>query len=155
MILTNINSPELELYAKTHKYLERAFEAIKDYLENTREDGRLVLDGDALYANVFTYKTKAAADSCFEAHKRYIDVQVVLEGEEIIGFESADKLTVTKEYDAEGDYMLYGLNCEYDSVRLHRGEMTIIFPEEPHAPGMTAADGPTDVRKMVVKILAE
>jgi len=154
MIVTSISSPELELYARAHKDLTRAFEAIRDYLENPHEDGKLVLDGDALYANVFTYKTKAAADSCFEAHKRYIDVQVVLEGEEIVGFESADKLTLTKEYDAEGDYMLYGLDSEYDSVRLCRGEMAIIFPEEPHAPGMTAADGPTDVRKMVVKILA-
>lgn len=155
MIVTNINSPELALYAKTHRCFARALEAINDYLENEREDGKLVIDGDALYANVFTYKTKAASDSCFEAHKRYIDIQVVLEGEEIIGFESADKLSVTKEYDAEGDYMLYGLNGAYDSVRLCRGEMAIIFPEEPHAPGMTAADGPTDVRKMVVKVLAE
>lgn len=156
MIVTKINSPEMEAYARTHSRFAEAFEAIKKYLDEDLPDGKRAVDfGDELYANVFTYETKLAENSCFEAHKKYIDIQAVLEGEEIIGFESADELTVTTEYNGEGDYMLYGLNDKYDSVRVCRGELAIIFPEEPHAPGMTVSDKPTTVRKMVVKVLAE
>lgn len=156
MIVTSINSPELAKYAKTHSRFAEAFAEIKKYVTESLPDGKRVVDlGDELYANVFTYETKLESDSCFEAHKKYIDIQVVLDGEEIIGFESADKLTSTTEYDSEKDYVLYSLNGEYDKIRICKGEMAIIFPEEPHAPGITAADGPTTVRKMVVKVLAE
>lgn len=156
MIVTNINSPELEVYARTHSRFAEAFEAIRKYLDEELPDGKRAVDtGDGLYANVITYRTKLAKDSCFEAHKRYIDIQAILEGEEIIGFESADKLTVTTEFNKEKDCVLYGLNDKYDAVRLGRGELAIIFPEEPHAPGISACDEPTTVRKMVVKVLAE
>ena len=152
MIVSNINSPELEKYLLTNERFAVAFDFVKKIFADGVEDGRHVIDGDALYVNVMTYESKEAERSCFEAHKNYIDIQVIIEGEEIIGFESNDKLTVTKEYDDEGDYMLYSLNDKYDSIRVGSGEFAIIFPEEPHAPGIAADGKPARVRKAVVKV---
>jgi YhcH/YjgK/YiaL family protein len=152
MIVSNINSPELEKYLLTNERFAVAFDFVKKIFADGVEDGRHVIDGDALYVNVMTYESKEAERSCFEAHKNYIDIQVIIEGEEIIGFESNDKLTVTKGYDAEGDYMLYSLNDKYDSIRVGSGEFAIIFPEEPHAPGIAADGKPARVRKAVVKV---
>ncbi len=155
MIVTNINSPELEKYAGVNPHFGRAFAEIKRILENGAENGKHVFDGDTLYANLFAYETKAVEDCVFEAHEKYIDIQVVLEGEELVGFESVDKLCVKTEFNEEGDYILYHLNDTYDTVRLCRGEMAIIFPKEPHAPGIAAFDNkPSKVRKLVVKVLA-
>ena len=155
MVLTSINSPELSKYAKLHPQFERAFAEIKRIIENGAEDGKHVFDGDALYANLFTYETKAVEECGFEAHKKYIDIQVVIDGDEIIGFESEDKLTAKTEFSEEGDYIIYHLNEHYDVARLSAGELAIIFPGEPHAPGIAANDNkPSKVRKLVVKVLA-
>ena len=153
MIVTNINSKDLECYASLHPQFAKAFSEMKRILAEGAEDGRITLDGDSLFINVQSYTSKPESDCGFEAHKRYIDIQLILEGEEIIGYESADKLTVTKEYDGSADYMLYALNGEYDKIKLTRGDFVILFTEEPHAPAI-AADTPTPVRKAVVKVLS-
>lgn len=154
MIVTNINSPELEKYALTHPSFAVAFDEVKKIFTDGIENGKHVIDGDKVYINVMTYDSKEEEKSCFEAHKRYIDIQVVLEGAEIIGFESADKLSASKEYDEGGDYMLYALNDKYDRIAVESGELVIIFPEEPHAPGIAVDNKPAKVRKAVVKVLA-
>ena len=153
MIVANINSKELRSYASLHPQFAKAFEEMKRILAEGAEDGKIVLDGDKLFINVQSYTSKPESDCGFEAHKRYIDIQLILEGEEIIGYESADKLKVTKEYDESADYMLYALNGEYDKIRLTRGDFVILFTEEPHAPAI-AADAPAPVRKAVVKVLS-
>ena len=153
MIVTNLNSPELEKYAELHPCFKEAFVQMKRIMREGAEDGRKVIDGDRLFINVQSYRTKEENNCCFEAHRRYIDIQLILKGEEIIGFESADELELTKEYDPEGDYMLYALDSRYDRVRLREGEFAIIFPEEPHAPAIAADGVLSDVRKVVVKVL--
>ena len=155
MIATSINSPEIEIYAKAHSRFAEALEIVKRYLSEDLPDGQRAVDlGDELFANVLTYETKAPESSVFEVHKKYIDIQVVLDGEEIIGFDSMDELTVKSEYNDGNDCMLCNINDRYDVVRLRRGEIAIIFPGEPHAPGMSAGDKPAKVRKMIVKVLA-
>ena len=153
MIISDIKSPELALYAEMNEGFAKAFEMVKKIFAEGIEDGKHIIDGDKLYVNVMTYVPKSAELSCFEAHKKYVDIQVILEGEEIIGFESADELEITKEYAADGDCMLYALNDRYDGVRVKAGEFAIIFPEEPHAPGIAASDTPAKLRKAVVKVL--
>ena len=152
MIVTNINSKELSAYATLHHAFAKAFYEMKRILAEGAEDGKIVLDGDKLFINVQSYTSKPESDCGFEAHKKYIDIQLILEGEEIIGYESEDKLSLTKEYDESADYMLYAPNVEYDKIRLTRGDFVILFSEEPHAPAI-AANTPAPVRKAVVKIL--
>ncbi len=43
----------------------------------------------------------------FEGHKKYIDIHVVISGEENLGYTPCSEVTVKKEYDSEGDYELY------------------------------------------------
>ena len=152
MIVANINSKELSAYATLHPAFTKAFDEMNRILTEGAEDGKIVLDGDKLFINVQSYTSKPESDCGFEAHKKYIDIQLILEGEEIIGYESEDKLSLTKEYDESADYMLYSLNGEYDKIRLTRGDFVILFTEEPHAPAI-AANTPAHVRKAVVKIL--
>ena len=153
MVVTNIKSPEIQLYEKLNEKFPKAFEIVKNVLESSCELGRYEVEGSEFYYMVQSYNTKAPGEAQFEAHKRYIDIQVMLEGEEIIRFESPNKLSVTKEYDADADYQLFAMSREFDSVRLAKGDMTIIFPGEPHAPAIGTAAQPEKVRKLVIKIL--
>ena len=155
MIAANIENSNLEIYKILNKYFGHAFDEIKKLLNGDVADGSYKFDGDAFYVNVFTYQSKKEADCCFEKHKKYIDIQVVLEGEEIIGFESEDKLTMTAEELESKDYMLFSLNEGYDRLRVGRGDFVIFFPHEPHAPAIAVNDEISTVRKAVFKILAE
>ena len=154
MVVANINSPELNAYIGLHPRFAKAFEEIKTQLSRELPDGRKELDGDALYVSASRYATKLPGDAKFETHRKYIDIQVILEGEEIIRFENQDKLARTTEYDEVKDIEFYAMNRQFDSVRLGVGDFAIIFPGEAHAPCITAEAGPAPVRKLVVKILA-
>ena len=56
------------------------------WLENTDlkniADGKYLIDGDNVYASVQTYDTKD--DVKYESHRRYIDIQYMIDGEEKI-----------------------------------------------------------------------
>ena len=154
MIVTNVNAPEFEKYALTHPRFALAFEHLKKILAEGIDEGKHIIDGDNLFINVVTYETKPAEQSVFEAHKKYIDIQLVLEGEEIIGFDAPEALTVTKPYSDEADCMLYALGNTYDPIKFSKGKITIIFPEEPHAPGIAIDNNPSKVKKAIFKVLA-
>jgi YhcH/YjgK/YiaL family protein len=154
MIVTNVNAPEFEKYALTHPRFAPAFEQIKKILAEGIEEGKHILDGDNLFINVTSYETKTPENSVFEAHKKYIDIQVVLEGEEIIGFDAPEALELTKPYSDEADCMFYALGNTYDPVKFGKGKLTVIFPEEPHAPGIAINNAPSKVKKAIFKVLA-
>lgn len=153
MIVANLKSPELALYAGLNKYFGEAFDIAKKACANIPQNGKYEVDGDACYYMIQSYDAKSPFDAQFESHRDYIDIQVVLDGEEIIRFESAEKLSLSKEYTP--DCELFAMNKDYDSVRLCKGDMTIIFPGEPHAPGVFAEGTDGHVRKLVVKIRAK
>jgi len=74
-----------------------------DFLQQVRgadlPDGRVEIDGDSVFALVQSYPTVAASDPVlFEAHRKYIDVQYVAAGQEVIAWASTDHLTVTADY---------------------------------------------------------
>lgn len=152
MIVTNFK--ELSRYASLNPFFARAAVEAQKAVNEGIADGRNVFEGDSLYANVFTYQTNTKEASSFETHKRYIDIQMVLEGEELVGYESEEKLSFKKEYDGEADYALYSLNDEHDVIRIGRGECVIFFPDEPHAPGIAVDNTPSTVRKVVFKVKA-
>ena len=76
MIVTNINSKDLERYASLHPRFAKAFDEMKRILAEGAEDGKIVLDGDSLFINVQSYSSKPESDCGFEAHKKYIDIQL-------------------------------------------------------------------------------
>ena len=150
MIVTNLKSSELELYSGLNKYFSDSFEAARKAIANVPALGRYDIDGDNCYYMIQEYDAKSPFDAQFESHREYIDIQVVLRGEEIIRFESTDKLALAKEYSP--DYELFAMNKDYDSVRLRCGELVVIYPNEAHAPGIRAEGTDGKVVKMVVKI---
>lgn len=155
MIITNLNSPELALYAKTNKNFDKALAAARDFLKKLPAEGKQEIDGEKVYYSFKPYQTKMPGEAQFESHRRYIDIQVVYEGEEIIRFENMDKLSQTKDYDEVKDCEFFAMSKEFDSVRLSRGELAIIFPGEAHAPCITTSANPTSVSKIVFKVLYE
>ncbi|MBR2337932.1 MAG: YhcH/YjgK/YiaL family protein [Clostridia bacterium] len=72
---------------------------------------------------------------CFEAHRRYIDVQVVLAGNEKIFWASLQDGNCTVEYDEKCDAAFYQVaeECATD-IHLFDGMFAVFGPQDLHAP---------------------
>ncbi len=114
-----------------------------------REAGRYDLMGDAVYALVQAYETKPREQGVWEAHRKYIDVQFVAEGTEVMAYANLADLKPRQPYDDANDYALFdGLGS---FVTVSSGMFTIFYPEDAHMPGLAAAS-PEPVEKVVVKV---
>lgn len=97
------------------------------------------------------YKTKYPEEVNFEAHNKYIDVQFMLKGNELVGWAPREKLS---EISAAPDKDFYELFGESDYFPLREGYFMIFFPEDAHQPGLVM-DHPEQVTKIVLKIRVE
>ena len=129
----------------------KALSVIETYTPENYAEGQNVIDSDKVYLNLFAYDTKCKCDAVAEAHRKYIDVMYVVEGEEIVYVKDIDTLKVTKEYEEDGDYLLGDLDENCCAIKLYPGMFLILFPEDAHAPGCDT-DHSHKVKKIVGKV---
>ncbi|WP_160677252.1 YhcH/YjgK/YiaL family protein [Clostridium sp. C8-1-8] len=127
-----------------------------DYLKNTDlaelQPGRYQIEDDEIYAMVSEYDTKSVEGVLWEAHKKYIDIQYVINGSEKMGYINVDNIKITSQYDEEKDIMFgtaYG-----DFVTVEAGMFIIFNPQDGHMPSIIL-ERPERVKKVVVKVLVE
>lgn len=119
--------------------------------DRSQPDGRYEVDGDKIYALVMTYSTKSAEELKFEAHKKYIDMQLLLEGIEFCDATQHCRLDIAMAYSDEKDAALYEAPNFYSSVLLEPGNFVILYPEDIHRPSRKVVDS-QQVRKMAIKV---
>lgn len=107
---------------------------------------------DRIYANVEKYTTKSLSEGKFEAHKDYIDIQLLINGREKIYYADKENLTVSEPYDKKRDIMFFSNNIE-DSpfINLDGTNFALIYPHEAHAPQIMS-NSVQEVLKVVVKV---
>ena len=112
--------------------------------------GRTEIDGDAVYVNRFAYDT--VEEPITEGHLRYIDVHVVIRGEEEIGVADTAGLREVERKEEE-DYI--GFSGPFQSVCVMvPGDVLITFPEDAHSPKRQHGAS-CHVEKAVIKVLAD
>ena len=104
-------------------------------------------------AIVSEYETKAVNENGYEAHKRYIDIQALLEGEEMIACLPIEWLQETKPYSEDCDAAFYAADItpQPSFLTLRPGFFTILFPQDGHMPQLSITT-PTHVKKVVIKV---
>jgi biofilm protein TabA len=132
--------------------LEPAFEYLSRLDPAKITPGRAPVLGDEVFAMISRYTTKAPEDLRFEAHRKYIDVQYLVSGEETIGFvPEIAGLSVVEPYDADKDIEFYAAPARYSRWTLKAGRFVILRPGQAHMPGCHLG-GSHDVVKVVVKV---
>jgi len=125
-----------------------------DYLKKTAfsgmRPGRYELDGDRVYALVQHRDTRPRKGSLWEAHRRYIDIQYVFEGLELMGYANIRTLKVVEEYEESKEALM--LRGKGDFVTVPAGTFVIFFPEDAHMPSIALKE-PQPVKKVVVKVM--
>lgn len=101
---------------------------------------------------VLDLQTAARHENYPEAHRRFIDVQYLVAGNEQIGVATAKaELAVHQPYDDERDIIFYQDAPHETLLQMQPGHFAVFFPQDVHRPNC-AVDTPGAIRKVVVKI---
>lgn len=141
--------------SKKYENVYEGFKAAFDFLRKAHEDfpavGKYELDGEKVFALVQEYETVPGEETKWEAHKKYIDIQFVHDGSEIMGWDSINNLPAGESFHEDWDAYLYE-GPDATRLELHSGAFAVFFPEDLHKPkGMYKK--PSPVKKIVVKVL--
>ena len=156
--ITNVNSDFyaglLAKHGGSFQLADRLMLALKFLQEGNVAEllpSRIELDGDKVFAMIQHYDTKPKEQGVWEAHRKYIDVQYVVEGQELMGYANLGHLKAG-EYNADKDFLM--LKGEGSYVLMKPGTFVILGPQDAHIP-QVAVDMPQPVKKVVVKVAVE
>lgn len=146
MIISDLkNSSRVEIL---HPLFKPLFDYVKSCDLFCAQLGRIELDGDNLYIMNSEVDAIPQEKQVLELHHQYIDVHILLEGRERIGWKAADDLTQeVKAYSSDGDCALYG-DAPSLWVDLLPEQFVIVYPEDAHAPCI----GEGKIRKLIAKV---
>lgn len=137
-------------YSSLNPRFAKAFEFLINNDLESLPLGKVVLDGDDMWANVVEIKGNTAENIKMEAHRQFIDIQVAVSKTERIGWKALDQLkTITDPYNTEKDLVFFADQAT-SYVDLQPLEFAIFFPEDGHQPGIV--EGPH--KKIIIKVRA-
>lgn len=105
-------------------------------------------------AIVSEYETKTVNECGYEAHRKNVDIQYLLLGEERIACLPIERLKETKPYSEENDAAFYAADLKPQELILGNGYFAVFFPQDGHMPQL-CIDEPVPVKKVVVKVRIE
>jgi biofilm protein TabA len=151
MIVTDLDNLNKQL-AMNPKF-ERAIEFLRREGWRGHPDGTIEIDGKNVYALLQAYVTQAPQSTMpFEGHRKYIDIQCVIEGKEAIYWTPTHRLTPTIPYDDPKDiWFSHAPRNDATEVVLSLGNLAVFFPADAHATRQ-ATGQPSRVRKIIVKV---
>lgn len=116
-------------------------------------NGRFPIVGDDLVINVDSYRTKELSDCVLETHKKYVDIQLLISGEEYMDIYPAKELTIKSEYDVDRDVVFYNVPDTVSArIKLVPGYFITLFSQDAHMPQLKVSEN-CDVKKVVVKVI--
>ena len=137
------------IYNSISEYLKKGFDWLQNSDLEKLPDGKYEIDGDKVYASIQTYETKD--DAKYESHRKYIDIQYVISGQEKIGVVNVANCTTCVEYDSQKDLEFYDINQDDEYLLLNEGQFIILYPHDAHKPSIKV-NTTSIVKKVVVKV---
>lgn len=110
-------------------------------------DGKYEIAGDRVYAIIAREDGRKAEDGELEGHRKYIDIQYVISGDESMGWKNREGLVNSVEYDKEKDLEFFE-GAPGSIMRVPPGSFAVFLPTDAHLPLIGA--GP--IHKVVVKV---
>jgi YhcH/YjgK/YiaL family protein len=147
MILDKLENASLYLGISCN--LKKGFEFLINADLNALSKGRHEIDGNDVFALVSEYESKKPEDCRLESHRIYTDIQYLVSGKELIGFESLKDQTVIFEYSPEKDIAFY--QGEGIPILIEAGMFAVFFPQDVHRPCIQVS-WPEKVKKVVIKV---
>ena len=142
-------------YTKIYDNLSKNLKTALEFLGNNNlknfQNGKYEIQGEDIYVNIQDYQTKPQNQGKWEAHRKYIDIQFIIEGSEKIGVGEIQNYTTTEVYDEEKDVEFLSTNLQAEFLTLNKNDFIILYPQDVHMPQI-CCDKPTYVKKAVLKV---
>lgn len=138
-------------YLPLNKKFAKAMEFLSRSDLKELPEGKYEIEGDCIYAMVSKGFGRKKEDALLEAHEKFIDIQLVLEGTDTMGWKPRSLCKEpTREYDPESDVQFFA--DEPDGwLSTESGAFAIFFPEDAHMPMIS----PGQIHKVVVKVAVD
>ena len=138
-------------YAALHPLFPRAFKFLRSTDLHALVPGRYPIEGEHLFAIVEAVAGRSRIAAKLECHRRYIDIQLVLDGTDEMGWKPVrDCAEPVADYSAEKDIRFFH-DAPTSWIATPANAFCIFFPEDAHAPLVSAGS----IRKVVLKIAVE
>ena len=136
------------LYTRLHPLFARAFDLLRGPELLALGPGRHGIDGERLYLVIANDEGAGPEGAVLEAHRKYIDIQYVMEGNDMIGWRPAAGCALVRQpYDAAKDVELYG-ERPLAWTPVGGSRFALYFPGDAHAP----LGGTGRLRRAIVKV---
>ena len=139
-------------------YLKKALDKESDISKHLHALPLDTFEKHTLEDGVFAFLQVAHTqniEACFiESHKKYVDFQLLVEGNEEMGYIDVDKLQVDVPYSASKDLITYVMQDNFSKFVLEAQDMAVFFPEDGHI-GLAKYKTESLIRKVVIKVPLE
>ena len=119
--------------------------------KNKNEEGKYPLSDDETFVIVVSAQTEPVAQRAAEIHKKYVDVQIVLQGEECFGYSNCLPTEIAELTELDNDLLFIDEVDQENFVTLQANDFVVFFPNQIHRP-LCAVNEPQAVRKAIIKI---
>ena len=148
MILDTLT--QADRYLTLHPLFERAFAFLRDTDLRALDPGVHAVQGEQIFAIAEACTGRTRAEAKLECHRRYIDIQLVLEGVDEMGWKPlVECVEPATEHDAARDIRFFN-DAPRSWIATPTGSFCLFYPDDAHAPLVSDAF----IRKVVVKIAA-
>lgn len=148
------NLLHLAYYNYLNPDIKTGLKYIRDTDFDNLENGRYEIAEGKVFVIIQDYNSKSESEGKFEAHRKYVDIQFIIKGEERIGTGKIECFDESTDYDEDKDIVF--LTPKDDSatsfITLKEKEFAIFYPNDAHMPSI-AVNESSFVRKVVVKAL--
>ena len=146
MILSTLK--QAERYVGLHPRFARAFEYLMSTDLKSLPPGKHAVEGEEIFVIVEACKGRTRGEAKLECHRRYIDIQLVLEGVDEMGWKPlAECIDQATDFNVERDIQFFN-DTPSTWVTTQAGSFCIFFPDDAHAP--LVSDGM--IHKAIMKI---
>lgn len=129
--------------------LKECFEYAGTHEMAAYEKGSHPIDGERLFVNIVEYETTTPENRFWEAHRKYLDVHLLLDGQEQIDLNFIENME-QKEFVEKDDFLpLEGPSNSH--VVLRPGDFLICYPGDGHRTAV-AVEGPEKIKKAIFKV---
>ncbi|XTZ37906.1 YhcH/YjgK/YiaL family protein [Salmonella enterica] len=150
MIVGNIHN----LQSWLPQALREAIEHVKAHVTDATATGKHEIDGSRVFYLVSEDMTQPFVERRAEYHARYLDIQIVLKGQEGMTFSTLPAGKPDTDWLTDKDIAFLPQGEQEKTVVLNEGDFVVFYPGEVHKP-LCAVQTPAQVRKVVVKMLIE
>ncbi len=146
MILDHIEQADRYIYL--HPLFARAFDVLRKINLAVLKPGRNEIDGDRMFVMLDLKTGKGRNEARLESHRKYIDIQLTVSGEEEIGWRRMGQcMEISEPFKPDNDIQFYA-DAPVAWVAVPPKHFAIFWPEDAHAP----LAGTGALQKLIVKV---